>query len=342
MTATTQHCFRLHRTDSGLDLRLERAPVREPEPAEVLVRVVATSLNRRDLMIRRGTYPTSDRPSVVPLSDGAGEVVRVGPGASRVRVGDRVAGTFFQCWTDGRRPADAIARALGGGVDGMLTEYVTLPERGLVRIPYHLSFEQGATLPCAAVTAWSGLVTHGRVRPGDYVLLLGTGGVSIFGLQFACALGARPIVLSSRADKRERACSLGAMAAIDYRSEPQWAAHVLAATHGAGVQQVLEVGGAATLPQSLEVLGPSGHIAVIGALSGRFAGEIPVMELLIKQAGVTGITVGSTAEFEAMNHCITEHRIEPIIDRTFAFAEIEKAFAYLESDAHFGKIVIRH
>jgi NADPH:quinone reductase-like Zn-dependent oxidoreductase len=338
--STTQQQYQLVKGAAGLALTRVEAPVRAPGAGEVLVRVRATALNRRDVMILKGQYPTSDRATLVPLSDGAGEVAAVGSGVTRFKVGDRVAATFFQEWTDGRFGAQAGASALGGAVDGMLAEYVTLAEGGFVALPAHLSFEEGATLPCAGLTAWSGLVTHGRMRAGDWVLLQGTGGVSVFGLQFAQAMGARPIVTSSSDSKLERAKSLGAAAGINYRTTPEWEKALRAVTP-AGVDQVLEVGGQGTLAKSLASLAFSGHIAIIGGLSG-FGGDLPGLQVLGRGARVTGIMVGSRAEFEAMNAFVAQHGIRPVIDRVFAFAEAQAAFDYMDSGSHFGKVVIRH
>jgi NADPH:quinone reductase-like Zn-dependent oxidoreductase len=338
----TQSLYQLLRQPDGkLTLTQTRGPLRLPAAGEVLVRVRATSLNRRDIAIAAANYPQRDRERLVPLSDGAGEVVAIGPDVTRVQVADRVAAIFFQTWLDGRPTRTTGASALGGELDGMLAQYVTLSETGVVKVPAHLSFEEAATLPCAAVTAWNGLVTRGRMQAGDYVLLQGTGGVSIFGLQFALAAGAKPIVTSSSEAKLARAKSLGAIATINYKTTPNWEQAVLAATNGSGVQQVLEVGGQATLAKSLAAMSHGGHIAVIGGLSG-FGGDVPAVGLLGRNATVSGIYVGSRADFEAMNVFITQHRLRPIIDKVFEFKDARAAYAYLESAEHFGKVVIRH
>lgn len=338
----SQHQYQLVKQTQGYSLQLrEGAPLRAPGPNEVLVRVRATSLNRRDISILRGFYPVGPRETVVPLSDGAGDVVAIGAGVTRFKVGDRAVATFFQRWLSGRVPPEASASALGGQLDGMLAEYVTLHEDGLLPIPEYMSHEDAATLPCAAVTAWSGLVTRGRMQAGDNVLLQGTGGVSMFGLQLAVAAGARAFITSSSAEKLERARKLGAAGAVNYKDTPEWAKAIRELTGGAGVHQIVEVGGVGTLPQSLAAVAGGGHIALIGGLGG-FGGDIPAVALIGRNASATGITVGSRADFEALNAFMTRHRIKPVIDRTFAFAEAAAAYAHMEGSSHFGKIVIRH
>ena len=250
-----QRQYQFHKGPQGYDLRLiDDVTVRVPGPHEVLVRVMASSLNRRDLLIHRGLYPIGDRDAVVPLSDGAGEVVAIGSSVTRVRSGDRVVASFFQAWLDGRPVASTGASALGGALDGMLTEYITLHETGVLQCPSHLSFEEAATLPCAALTAWNGLFTCGGLRRGDYALLQGTGGVSIFGLQFAALAGATVLLTSSSDGKLARARGLGATHLINYRTTPDWDQAALEATAGIGVHHVLEVGGIGTLQRSLAAL----------------------------------------------------------------------------------------
>lgn len=324
----------------GESHRLEVRQIPRPSPGlgEVLVRVRAVSLNHRDLYVR-AARPRGPG-GMVPTSDGAGEVIALGPGTSRFRVGDRVAGTFFADWTGGRRTPAANASARGWAIDGMLSEMVVSHENGLVAIPEHLSYEEAATLPCAAVTAWTALFTHGRLAPGDFVLLEGTGGVSVFGLQFAVAAGARPIITSSSDAKLERARAMGAFGTVNYRTYPEWQREVRALTGGAGVQHVLEVGGEGTLPRALEALGLDGHVALIGGLSG-FAETMPIGRFIGLTPRVTGIYVGSRDDFEAMNAFLARHRLRPVIDRVFPFEEAPAAYDYLESGAHLGKIVIR-
>jgi NADPH:quinone reductase-like Zn-dependent oxidoreductase len=337
---TTQRQYQLQKTgDAPPELRLVDAPVRQPGDHEVLVRVHAASLNRRDVYVKMGRYPGPMRPNLVPLSDGAGEIVALGPKTSRFKKGDRVAAIFFQQWIDGRFRQEHFASALGGAVDGMLSQYVTLDENGLVAIPKHLSYEEAATLPCAGVTAWNGLVTRGHTQPGDFVLLQGTGGVSILGLQLAQALGAKAVITSSSDDKLARAKKLGAAVTINYKSTPDWDKAVLEAT-GGGVQQALEVGGKQTLGKTLASLSFSGHVALIGGLS-EFGGEIPSYALMGRNVTASGIYVGSRADFEALNVFLDEHRFKPVIDKVFAFEDAKAAYDYMDSGALFGKVVIR-
>ena len=332
--AQTIRQYQLEPAASGL--RLEIHEVAQPTPGahEVLVRVRAVSLNHRDLSIL-GRQAAAGR---VPTSDGAGEVIAVGSDVTQFAVGDRVAGTFFADWPSGRRTREAMATARGGGVDGMLAEVVASHENGLVAVPDYLSFEEAATLPCAAVTAWRALFTDGDLQAGDTVLLEGTGGVSIFGLQLAAAAGARPIITSSSDAKLERARSLGAVGTVNYRSHPEWQEEVLALTDGVGVDHVLEVVGQETLSRALEALAYDAHVAIIGGLSGR-AGEIPLGPLP-NGTSVTNIFVGTRDDFEAMNEFLTEHQLHPVIDRVFSFEDAPAAYAYMESGAHLGKIVI--
>jgi NADPH:quinone reductase-like Zn-dependent oxidoreductase len=322
-------------------LELAEVPTPTPRANEVAVRVRAVSLNRRDLMMQAGRYGAGGTtPGTVPLSDGAGEVVAVGSAVTRFKVGDRVAGIFFEDWLDGPPSAEALATARGGNAGGMLAERVVTDADGLVTIPEHLSFEEAATLPCAGVTAWVSLFKRGRMQPGDFVLLEGTGGVSVFGLQLAAAAGAKPIITSSSDEKLARARELGAFGTVNYRTNPEWQVEVREITGGAGVDQVLEVGGQDTLPRALRALAYGGHIAVIGGLSG-FASDVPVGALMGLNATVSGIYVGSRADFEALNAFISEHRITPIVDRVFSFEEAPAAFAAMEGGEFMGKIVIR-
>jgi NADPH:quinone reductase-like Zn-dependent oxidoreductase len=335
-----RRCTLIRQPDGSYRLTLEQAPIPVPGDRQVLVRVRAASLNRRDVYVLKGQYPMPPRPRVVPLSDGAGEVVSLGPGVTRFETGDRVASIFFQRWLAGRPDAEIHSSALGGQLDGMLSEFVCLSEDGLVKIPQGCSYEEASTLPCAAVTAWNGLITRGRMQSGDNVLLLGTGGVSIFGLQIAAAAGARAIVTSSSDDKLARARTLGAIGTINYAKVPEWSAAVRAATGDVGVHQVLEVGGTGTLPQSIASLAAGGHLALIGGLSG-FGGDIPARALMHANATVSGIYVGSRENFEAMSAFIERHRIRPVIDRTYELDEALAAFERVEAGRHVGKVVIR-
>jgi NADPH:quinone reductase-like Zn-dependent oxidoreductase len=337
---TTQRQYQLQKSgDAPAALKRVEAPVRQPGEHEVLVRVHAVSLNRRDVYVKLGRYPGPMPANLVPASDGAGEVVAVGSRSTRFKKGDRVAAIFFQQWLDGRFKPEHFASALGGAVDGMLSQYVTLNENGLVAIPKHLSYEEAATLPCAGVTAWNGLVSRGHTQPGDFVLLQGTGGVSILGLQLAHALGAKAVITSSSDDKLARATQMGAAVTINYRTTPEWDKAVLAATNG-GVQQALEVGGKQTLGKTLASLAFGGHVALIGGLS-EFGGDIPAYALMGRNATASGIYVGSRADFEALNAFLEKHRFAPAIDKVFAFEDAAAAYDYMDSGALFGKVVIR-
>ncbi len=310
-----------------------------PGPGEVLVRIEAASLNYRDLMVVKGQYNPKMPLPRIPLSDAAGEVVEVGPGVGRVKVGQRVAGIFMQRWIAGDIDDDKAKSALGGAIDGLLAEYAVLHQDGVVPVPEHLSFEEAATLPCAAVTAWHALVTEGQVKPGDSVLVQGTGGVSLFALQFARLAGARVIITSSSDEKLERARKLGASECINYKTTPEWGDRVRALTGGRGVDCVVEVGGAGTLGQSLRAVRTGGRIALIGVLAG--VGHANTLPILMKNVRVQGIFVGSREMFEAMNRAIAQHQLRPVVDRVFPFEAVVEALRYMESAAHFGKICIR-
>lgn len=312
-------------------------PMPKPSARQVLVKVRACSLNFRDLAILLGKYRYPNKSDLVPLSDGAGEVVEIGESAARVKVGDRVASCFFQRWPGGRADPDTQASALGGALDGMLTEYAVLEEDGVVRLPDHLSFEEGATLPCAALTAWHALVEHGKIVPGNRVLVQGTGGVSIFALQLAKLAGAEIAIISSSDDKLARAKTMGATHLVNYRTSPDWDKAVLEKVAG-GVDQVVEVGGAGTLARSVSALRVGGCISLIGVLAGP--GEFNPGTLLPKRANLQGISVGSRQMFEAMNRAIGVHGLRPVIDKVFPFADARAAYAHLQSGAHFGKVVI--
>jgi NADPH:quinone reductase-like Zn-dependent oxidoreductase len=320
----------------ALQLREKDAP--RPGHGQVLVRIRAVSLNYRDLLVISGSYSRHLPLPLIPLSDGAGEVVEVGQGVSRWQPGDRVAGAFFQDWDGGGITEDVPQSALGGAIDGVLAEYALFRERGLARVPANLSFEEGATLPCAALTAWHALQS-GNLACGQSVLTLGTGGVSLFALQFARAGGVRVIATTGSVAKEERLRELGAGDVINYRTEPEWDKRVLELTDRRGVDLVVEVGGAGTLGKSLKAVRLGGHISLIGVLSGT-TGEVNPLPAVMKHVRIQGIYVGSREMFEAMNRAIVLNDIHPVIDRVYSFAEAKDAYRYLQSGAHFGKVVI--
>ena len=332
--------YQLLEGGAGIDA-LVKVEGPDPKPAfrQVLVKVAACSLNFRDLGIVRGTYRMPVRDNIVPLSDGAGEVVEVGAGVTRVKVGDKVAGCFFQRWSGGEPPPNVQANALGGSIDGMLAGLVVLEEEGVVKIPAHLSVEEGATLPCAGVTAWNALVEHGKLVAGQTVLLQGTGGVSTFGLQLAHAMGVQVVITSSSDEKLARAKTLGANSGINYKTTPDWEKAAMELTGGRGVDHVVEVGGAGTLTRSFGAIRVGGKISLIGGLSGP-ATELNPGLILARRANVQGISVGSMQMFEAMNRAIAAHGIKPLIDKVFGFDEVHAAYKHMASGAHFGKIVI--
>jgi len=325
----------------GLDhlLPAERtAP--EPKAREVLIRLRAVSLNYRDLLVVQGKYNPHLKLPRVPISDGAGEVVAVGAEVTEWKPGDRVVAPFFPDWIEGNPTAAKSASALGGDVDGLLREFATIRADALLPVPEHLSFEHAATLPCAAVTAWNGLFVTGKLQPGQTLLLQGTGGVSLFGLQFGLLAGATTILISSSEAKLERARAMGAHHTINYKAEPDWDKRVREITAGRGVDLTLEVGGTGTLGKTLRATGHGGRVSLIGVLSG-IAGDVPIGPILHKAITVSGIYVGSKTMFAAMNRAIVQHRLEPTIDRTFSFEESVEAFRHLESGQHFGKVVIQ-
>ena len=311
----------------------------EPKENEVLVKFHAASLNYRDLMMVKGWYNPKLKTPLVPLSDGAGEVVGVGEKVTRWKVGDRVMPIFMQGWIDGEVDVKKARTALGGDLDGCLREYGAFDENGLVKIPGHLSYEEASTLPCAALTAWNALMVSGNLQRGETVLLLGTGGVSVFGLQFAKNSGAETIITSSSDEKLGQADILGANHLINYKENELWDEAVHVFTAKKGVDHVIEVGGAGTLQKSLNAVRMGGHIAVIGVLSGK--GDFNPVSILMKAVKMQGIFVGSRAMFEQMNDFLREHYIKPVVCRIFEFEEAREALKYMESGSHFGKIVIK-
>lgn len=320
-------------------LRLEDIVERPLEPYEVRVKVRAVSLNYRDLMVAEGAYPVKVDVPIIPCSDGAGDVIAVGSKVSRVKPGDRVAASFFPHWLESRPDQNKVRSSLGGDIDGMLAEQVTLHEETLVPIPDALSYAEASTLPCAGVTAWNAIFESSDVRPGDTVLLLGTGGVSILGLQMAKAAGLRVIITSSSDEKLARARDLGADVTINYRTHPEWQDEVLRHTDGRGVDVVLEVGGQGTVTRSVASTAVGGTIAIIGGVSG-FGGEVNPTTLSITAKRMVGIYVGSRAMLEQTARFVAGAAIKPVVDRVFPFAEAKEAYRHLESGAHFGKVVI--
>jgi NADPH:quinone reductase-like Zn-dependent oxidoreductase len=325
----------------GLDhLALVERPEPRPGPGQALVRLRAASLNYRDLLTVEGKYNPKQKLPLIPCSDGTGEVVEIGEGVARVAPGDRVSPLFAQRWLAGAPTREKLRSTLGGPLDGTLAELAVFDQEGLVKIPQHLSDEEAATLPCAAVTAWSALVAEGGVTAGDTVLVQGTGGVSLFALQIAKLLGARVIATSSRDDKLARARALGADAGINYRDVPEWGARVKELTGGAGADHVVEVGGAGTLQQSLRAVRFGGTISLIGNLAGTKA-ELLLTQIFMQRLRVNGILVGHRESFEAMNRAIALHELRPVIDRVFPLAEVRAAFDHMAAGDHFGKICVK-
>ena len=321
-------------------LALVEQPEPQPAPGEILVRVRAVSLNYRDLITLDRQRPGNLPPPLVPCSDGAGEVVAIGEGVTRWKVGDRVAAIFFHDWVSGPFAMRYHGGAGGGSAHGMLREFVALPEHACVPVPDHLSFAEGATLPCAAVTAWQALFTRGALASGETVLALGTGGVSIFALQLATAAGAKVIVTSSSEGKLERARAMGAWQTINYKTTPDWDKEVWRLTEKHGVDHVVEVGGPGTLGRSMNSVACGGQIALIGVLTGFDPPDASLFPIMARNVRLDGIYVGSRADFESLNSFLANHGIHPVIDQTFPMAEVRAAFTHLRSGAHFGKIVI--
>jgi NADPH:quinone reductase-like Zn-dependent oxidoreductase len=323
----------------GIDsLELVDRPTPQPGPGEVLVKIHAVSLNYRDLMMVKGSYNPKLKLPRIPCSDGAGEVAAVGEGVSAWKPGDRVCGCFFQNWFDGPPTPAKVKGALGGDIDGMLAEFVLLKGTGLVSIPEHLSFEEAATLPCAALTAWNALA-FANLQPNSTVLIQGTGGVSIFALQFAKLKGMRVLGISSSDAKLQRACSLGLDKGLDYGETSEWDRWVMEQTNGEGVDLVVEVGGVGTLPRSLRAVKMGGVIAQIGVLSGP-AEAIPVPMILHKQVRIQGIYVGSRQHFEEMNSAIASAKLRPVFE-SLNWREAREALREMESASHFGKLVLK-
>jgi NADPH:quinone reductase-like Zn-dependent oxidoreductase len=310
----------------------------EPGPGEILVKIKAASLNYRDLLVSQGMYPGQIRPPVIPLSDGAGEVVKIGADVGTVGIGARVMGTFYPDWISGPISEEGTALALGGSLDGVLAEYIVLPERAVIPVPPKLSFEEAATLPSAALTAWTALVDIAGIRAGYTVLVLGTGGVSLFALQFAKLHGAAVILTSSSSDKLKRAAEMGADHVLNYRETPEWDVEVLRLTGGRGVDVVIEVGGAGTLSRSLRGVRKGGTVVMIGRLAG--SGSIDPLPVMRRAIRLIGINVGSRQAFLEMNRAITTCDLHPVVGRIYPFEEAIPAYLRLAGGTQFGKIVI--
>jgi NADPH:quinone reductase-like Zn-dependent oxidoreductase len=309
----------------------------EPQANQVRIKMQAWSLNYRDLMTVTGRYNPRLQMPQIPLSDGSGQIDAVGPNVSSVKVGDRVANTFFERWAAGEPTDEKAKTALGAGKDGVLAEYIVVHEDGVIRIPDHLSFAEASTLPCAAVTAWNALVVQGGVKAGDVVLTLGTGGVSIFALQFAVMNGAQVIITSSSDDKLARAKQLGASHTINYKKNPDWGKQARQIAGGRGVDLAIEVGGPGTFNQSIIATKRGGILSLIGVLA---QGETNILPVLMNSIRIQGIFVGSREMFSAMNAAIAFHQMHPLVDRVFAFDQLSDALKLMESGAHFGKICI--
>lgn len=323
------------------DLTLVEREMPEPKANEVLVRFHAASLNYRDVMVVSGTYNPRMKLPAVPFSDGAGEVAAVGGDVTKWKAGDRVMPIFAQRWLDGETSEEKRRTSLGAGAqwDGVLREYGAFDEQGLVKIPEHLSFEEAATLPCAALTAWHALAVSGELKAGETVLTLGTGGVSVFAIQFAKLFGARVIATSSSDEKLAKTRELGANETINYKTREDWDVAAIELTGKRGVDHVVEVGGSGTLARSLNAVRLGGHIAMIGALSG--SGEFSPVHIFMKAIRLQGVFTGSRQMFEDMIKAIEVNKLRPVVDRTFEFGEVKDALKYMESGSHFGKIVVR-
>lgn len=324
------------------NLRLADRPEPQAGPGQIILRMKAASLNFRDLLVpKRGYGKRTGTLPLIPISDGVGEVVAVGDGVTRTRAGERVCPIMIQGWIAGPATADRLGRTLGGPLDGVMTELMAVDAEGVVHVPAHLDDVEAAALPCAAVTAWSAVVTHGGVHAGQTVLVQGCGGVSLFALQFAKLHGARVIALSSSDERLERARALGADVGINYRSTPDWGPVAREHAGGDGVDHIVEVGGTGTLPQSLRAIRAGGVISLIGVLSGGSI-DVSLGAIVTRHIRLQGITVGSRDDFEAMLRAIADHRLKPAIDRVFPFDDLRPALDYLATGRHIGKVCIRH
>jgi NADPH:quinone reductase-like Zn-dependent oxidoreductase len=329
--------------DWGMDnLKVSSRPDPKPGAGEVLLRMKASALNFRDLLVPDRGYGshTGTLPLIV-LGDGVGEVIEVGAGVIRVKVGDRALPCFCQAWISGPPTPERMSRSLGGPAEGTMAEYMCLSQEAMVKAPAYLSDLEAGSLPCAALTAWSAIVTHESLGPGSKVLVQGTGGVALFALQIAKLLGAHVTVISSSDEKIARAKALGADAAINYKSTPEWYRATRDITGGGGYDHIVELGGEKTLPQSLRCIRPGGTLSMIGVLSGGVM-SAQLGLVVTRQVRLQGITVGNRDGFEAMLRAFEQHKVQPVVDRAFAFEELKEAMAYLKKGVHFGKVCIQH
>ena len=322
-------------------LRMAERPDPKPKAGEVLVRVKACSLNFRDWLMAQGSYNPKQKLPLIPVSDGAGEVIAVGDGVTGFKPGDRVLGHFFPNWLAGEPSVEKFSVSMGGPFDGWLCEQRTFPASALSQIPAHLSYEEAAALPCAALTAWSAITTLGRVQPGERVLIQGTGGVALFALQFAKLAGAEVIMTSSSDEKLARVTQMGADHAINYKSDPNWGRTALALTGGAGLDHIVELGGAGTLMQSIRAIRPGGRISMIGVLSGP-SNDLHIPLVVMQQIRLQGVTVGAKDGFDAMLRAISLSKLKPVLDQRFDFSEagVRAAYSHMGAGSHFGKIVL--
>lgn len=324
-------------------LRMAERPEPKAGPGEVLVAVKAVSLNYRDWLMSQGVYNPKQKLPLIPVSDGAGEVIAVGDGVAGFKPGDRVLGHFFPLWLAGEPSVEKFSVSMGGPFDGWLCERRVYNATALAHIPAHLSYAEAAALPCAALTAWSAIVTLGKVQPGERVLIQGTGGVALFALQFAKRAGAEVIMTSSSDEKLARVKAMGADHLINYKRDPQWGRAARALTGGAGLDHIVELGGAGTLTQSIRAIRPGGFISMIGVLSGATSNDLLLPLVVMQQVRLQGVTVGSKEGLDAMLRAISLAGIKPVLDQTFEFLEagVRAAFQHMGGGSHFGKIVIK-
>ena len=324
------------------NLKISTRPDPKPGPGQVLLRMRASSINYRDPIVPLKAYgsQSGDLP-LIPVSDGVGDVIEIGAGVTRVKVGDRACPAYFQTWISGEPNTNRLTQSLGGPLDGTMAELMCLSEEGVVKVPEYLTNLEASTLPCAALTAWSALVECGHIKPGEQLLIQGSGGVALFALQFAKMLGAHVTVISSSDAKIERLREMGADATINYSQTPEWGKAARVLTDGRGFDHILEVGGEKTLPQSLRCIRPGGTLSMIGILSGA-AMSTSLGLIITRQVRMQGITVGHRDGLEAMLRAMSQHQIHPVIDKVFDFEELKESFDYIQSGKQFGKICISH